>query len=188
MKFSHIATEQDIIDLNFLLTKRLGKWNFKKLFYFELVSLFIVILGIYMVKFECFCFDYALTYFGITIPAIILVSFSIASYQRHCAKKQLIKYSKSSYKDSLDYIDATHEIKEDFLYTTTKNSSLNTYYKNIKNIIKSEERFFIILGDFRSFVFVINEPSEEFIRQICKKTGKEVECLNINGYKNRIWG
>ncbi len=188
MTFTHTIKEQDVRDLDFLVMQRLGKANFKRLFFVELISLFIIMLGIYIIKFECFCFDTASWFFGITVPCAILIAFLLTSYKRHCVKKQLINHSKAVYEDSLDYVKTTHEIKEDFLYSTTKYSNLITKYENIKNIIQSEDKFFIMLGDFRGFVFDIDEKSKEFIKALCQKTNKDLQLMSINGYKNRFWG
>ncbi len=188
MRFNYTTTEQDFIDLNFLSRKMLGQWRFKKLFFVEFISFFFIAGGIYMIKTECFCLKDILWYFGICIPAIVLVSFLIASYQRHCVKKELVKYAKMLYSESMDYAQVSHEAKDEFLYTTTQNSTLNTKYESIKNIVKTEDRFFVMLGNLRGFIFGIDEQSEEFVKLLCQKSSKKVEYISINGYKNRFWG
>ncbi len=187
MEISYKLEEKDMINFQFFAFKKLKRWNWGRLFMkttlvYILISVIILFINdkAELLLNMSFLID-TILFFNISIAFVIII------LMRILYKRYLIKFAKKQYKDTKNNHDIRYILEEDKFYEKTKNTQTKLAYEEIKSISQTEENFFIMIGDMLGYILRNDKKSEEFIKELCKKTNLDLEYVKNNGYKSLIW-
>ncbi len=184
MEFTHKVSQEDILNINFFIQKKIGRWEWNRDFLLQsLVLLFLV--GVMNFNLSG---GFSFLYFSLECLGVLALSFAVMSYKRSLLRKKIIQFANVFYEQERKNLNLTYVLHEDSIEEKSKKNNQKINFKDVQNVFKTEENFFVCISQMKAFVFPINEESEGFIKNLCQMAKKDLEFMKISGYKNKIWG
>ncbi len=76
-------------------------------------------------------------------------------------------------------IEFTYELKTTSLHMISKNKNERINFKDIKDIVKTEDNIFILKNSDDVYIFPLNKDSEKFILKLCKDANIVLKYMKI---------
>lgn len=185
MQISYKLQAHDYINFNFYVLKKTKRWNWNKTLIFIVLLVIILASFLQIMDNGIKCFFTFYTLYAFSFPLVFAILWVI--FVRYISIKKISKAVIATNSTNFDK-EFILLIEDEYLVEQIDGHIEKIDLQNILDIVKTEDNFFIMFESARGFILPNDLQSENLIKEVCKKTNKEIQEVSNVFFKSKIWG